>query len=84
MVAGPVYRVAASELEYWAKRSSNDKKLLEIIFGSVIFIAMFAIGLMLGRCCCVFGCQVISIIFVAAVICRFLQRKILPTFQRLV
>lgn len=30
-----------------AKRSSNDKKLLGIIFGSVIFIAMLAIGLIL-------------------------------------
>ncbi|KAH8494476.1 hypothetical protein H0E87_021026, partial [Populus deltoides] len=29
------------------KRSSNDKKLLGIIFGSVIFIAMLAIGLIL-------------------------------------
>ncbi|KAG5234188.1 G-type lectin S-receptor serine/threonine-protein kinase [Salix suchowensis] len=39
-------RVAASELAPMT-RSSDDKKLLEIIFGSVIFIAMFAIGLML-------------------------------------
>ncbi|KAI5571681.1 hypothetical protein BDE02_11G110000 [Populus trichocarpa] len=41
-------RVAASELgNIGAKRSSNDKKLLGIIFGSVIFIAMLAIGLIL-------------------------------------
>ncbi|KAG5235572.1 G-type lectin S-receptor serine/threonine-protein kinase [Salix suchowensis] len=41
-------RVAASELEnIGAKRSSSDKKLLEIIFACVIFIAMLAIGLML-------------------------------------
>ncbi|KAJ6894417.1 G-type lectin S-receptor-like serine/threonine-protein kinase [Populus alba x Populus x berolinensis] len=39
-------RVAASELgNIGAERSSNDKKLLGIIFGSVIFIAMLAIGL---------------------------------------
>uniref|UniRef100_A0A6N2NBM0 Receptor-like serine/threonine-protein kinase n=1 Tax=Salix viminalis TaxID=40686 RepID=A0A6N2NBM0_SALVM len=41
-------RVAASELEnVGAKRSSSDKKLLKIIFGCVIFIAMLAIGLVL-------------------------------------
>lgn len=41
-------RVAASELgNIGAERSSNDKKLLGIIFGSVIFIAMLAIGLIL-------------------------------------
>lgn len=41
-------RVAASELgNIGAERSSNEKKLLGIIFGSVIFIAMLAIGLIL-------------------------------------
>lgn len=41
-------RVAASELgNIGAERSSNGKKLLGIIIGSVIFIAMLAIGLIL-------------------------------------